>query len=122
MQKAKDTLKKRGGERGLLCSNTDLHILQRVLLSNTPQHVLFTALLQLAGENKLVQDVVGLGEGEDDIELAHVAVVLVHLLDIAVNDFEGDQFVVVGGAADNEEERGISTVDNLGVCQSQKRC
>ena len=50
-------------------------------------------------------------EIEDDIELAHVAVVFVHLLDVAVNNLEGDELVVgrVGGS--NEEEGGVAAVD-----------
>lgn len=92
-----------------------LHVFERVLLPDTPQDILFAALLQLAGQQQLVENVVGLGEGEDDIKLADVAVVLVHLLDVAVDDLEGDQLVVVRGAAGDEEERSVAAVDDLGV-------
>jgi hypothetical protein len=54
-------------------------------------------------------------EVEDDVELADVAVVLVHLLDVAVDDFERDQLIVGRVAAGDEEERGISAIYNLGV-------
>ena len=60
-------------------------------------------------------NVVRLGERENDVELADVAVVLVHLLDVAVDDLERDQLVVVGGAPGNKEERSIATVDDLGI-------
>ena len=48
--------------------------------------------------------------------LAHISVVLVHLLDIAVDDFESDQLVVGIVGSGDEEERGIATVDDFGVC------
>ena len=54
-------------------------------------------------------------EVEDDVQLADVAVVFVHLLDVAVYDFQGDELVVRGGAADDEEKGGIAAVDDLGV-------
>ena len=96
---------------------TYLHVLQAVLCSNDSEHVLFAALLHFSGDQQLVEDEVGLLEVEDDVQFADVAVVLVHLLDIAVDDFEGDQLVVgvVGGG--DEEERGIATVDDFGVCE-----
>lgn len=56
-------------------------------------------------------------EVEDDVELAHVAVVLVHLLDVAVDNLEGDQLIVGGVAAGDEEERGVSAIYDLGVWQ-----
>ena len=99
------------GEQG----STDLHVLQRVLLRDAAQNILFAALLQFSCQQELVQNVIGLGEGEDDVELADVAVVLVHLFDVSVDDLERDQFVVVRGAAGDEEQRGISAVDNFGV-------
>ena len=95
---------------------TYLHVLQAVLCSNDPEHVLFAALLHFSGDQQLVEDEVGLLEVEDDVQLADVAVVLVHLLDIAVDDFEGDQLVVGVVGSGDEEERGIATVDDFGVC------
>ena len=96
---------------------TYLHVLQAVLCSDDPEHVLFAALLHFSGDQQLVEDEVGLLEVEDDVELADITVVLVHLLDIAVDDFEGDQLIVgvVGGG--DEEERGIAAVDDFGVCR-----
>lgn len=54
-------------------------------------------------------------EVEDDVQLAHVAVVLVHLLDVSVHDFEGDQLVVIGSASGDEEQGGIATVNDFGI-------
>lgn len=85
-------------------------------MSYAAQYVLLAALLHLAGQQELVEDEVGLLEVEDDVELADVAVVLVHLLDVAVDNLEGDELIVGRVAAGNEEERGVATVDNLGVC------
>ena len=99
------------GEQG----SAYLHVLQRVLLRDAAQNVLFAALLQLSCQQELVQNVIGFGEREDDVELADVAVVLVHLFDVSVDDLEGDQFVVVRGAAGDEEQRGVSAVDNFRV-------
>jgi hypothetical protein len=102
---------------GAVLSLTHLHVLEAVLLAYTPQHVLLAALLHFAGQQELIEDEVSLLEVEDDVELAHVAVVLVHLLDVAMDDFERDQLIVGGVAAGDEEERGVSAVDNLGVCE-----
>jgi len=108
-------MKAKSPELTLINRNTHLHVLEGILLRDAAQHVLLAALLQLAGQQQLVQDVVGLGEGEDNVQLAHVAVVLIHLLDVAVDDLERDQLVVVRGAPGDEEEGGISAVNDLGV-------
>lgn len=97
---------------------TYLHVLQAVLCSNDSKHILLAALLHFSGDQQLVKDEVGLLEVEDDVQLADVAVVLVHLLDIAVDDFEGDQLIVGVVGSGDEEERGIATVDDFGVCRS----
>ena len=73
---------------------THLHLLQPILRPNHPEHILLTALLHLARQQQLIEDEVGLLEVEDDVEFADVAVVFVHLLDVTVYDFEGDEFVV----------------------------
>jgi hypothetical protein len=86
------------------------------LCSNDSEHILLAALLHLSGDQQLVKDEVGLLEIEDDIQLANVAVVFVHLLDIAVDDLEGDQLVVGVVGSGNEEERGIAAVHDFGVC------
>jgi hypothetical protein len=93
----------------------DLHVFKGILLTDAAKNVLFARLLQLAREKDFVENVVRLCEGEDNIELAHIAVVFIHLFDISVNNFEGDQLIVVGGAAGNEEERSISAVDDLSI-------
>lgn len=95
---------------------THLHIFQTILLADTPQHILLATLLHLPREQQLVEDKVRLLEVENDIQLAHVPVVLVHLLDVAVDDFERDQLVVRRRAACDEEQRGIAAVDYLCVC------
>lgn len=59
-------------------------------------------------------------EIEDDVQLAHVPVVLVHLLDVAVHDLEGDQFVIGRGAAGDEEERCVAAIDDFRVWQSSR--
>ena len=106
----------RNSARSVKRAGTYLHVLQAVLCSNDSEHVLFAALLHFSGDQQLVEDEVGLLEVEDDVQLADVAVVLVHLLDIAVDDFEGDQLVVGVVGSGDEEERGIATVDDFGVC------
>ena len=55
-------------------------------------------------------------EVEDDVELADVAIVFVHLFDVTVHNFQSDEFVVGGVAASDEEERRVAAVDNLCVC------
>jgi hypothetical protein len=75
---------------GEVLSLTHLHVLEAVLLAYAPKHILLAALLHLACQQELVEDEVGLLEVEDDVEFAHVAVVLVHLLYVAVDNFEGD--------------------------------
>ena len=67
-------------------ARTYLHVLQAVLCSNDSKHILLAALLHFSGDQQLVEDEVGLLEVEDDVQLADVAVVFVHLLDIAVDN------------------------------------
>lgn len=95
---------------------THLHVLQAVLCPNDPKNVLLAALLHFAGDQQLIQNKVGLLEVEDDVQLADVAVVLVHLLDIAVDDLERDQLIVGVVGSGDEEERGIAAVDDFCVC------
>lgn len=106
-----------GRERRSRAHFAHLHVLKAILLSYAAQHVLFAALLHLASEQQLVKDEVGLLEVEDDVELAYVAVVLVHLLDIAMDDLEGDQLIVGRVASGDEEERGVAAIYDLGVWQ-----
>lgn len=105
----------RKNKTAVCCSVTHLHILKTILCANHAEHILLTAFLHLAGEEQFIKDEVGLLEVEDDVQLAHVAVVLVHLFYVAVNNLERDELVIrrVGGG--DEEERGISTVYDFGV-------
>lgn len=100
---------------------THLHVFQAVLLTDTPQYVLLTALLHLSRQQELIQDKVCLLEVEDDVEFTHVAVVLVHLLHVSMNDLQTDQFVVGRFAPGDEEQRGITTVDDLGIYRAKER-
>lgn len=112
--------KKRSHERhGVVV--TYLHILKAVLSSYHTQHIFLAALLHLAGDEQLVEDEVGLLEVEDYVELADVAVILVHLLYVAVDDFEGDELVVRRIDGGDEEERGIAAVDDLGVWRRRQK-
>jgi hypothetical protein len=84
-------------------------------LTDAPEDILLAALLHLSGQQQLVEDEVCLLEVENDVQLADIAVILVHLLHVTVNDFEGDQLVIGRCASGDEEERGITTVNDLGV-------
>jgi hypothetical protein len=84
-------------------------------LAYAPQHVLLAAFLHLACQQQLVEYKVCLLKVEDDVQLANIAVVLVHLLDVAMDDLQRDQLIVCGGAPGYEEEGGVSSVDYLGV-------
>jgi len=85
------------------------------LLAYTPKHVLFTAFLHLSCEEKLIEDKVCLLEVEDDVQFAHVAIVLVHLLDEAMDNLKGDKLVVGRVYSGDEEQRGVTAVDDFGV-------
>lgn len=52
---------------------------------------------------------------ENNIQLADVAIVLIHLFHEAMHDFEGDQFIVGGSATGDKEEGGVASVDDLAV-------
>ena len=71
--------------------------------------------MQFSGKEEFIKDKVGLLEVEDDVQFADVAVVFVHLLDIAMDYLKREQLVVGSIAAGDEEERGIPTVYNFGV-------
>lgn len=95
--------------------STYLHVFKTVLCAYDTEHILLTAFLHLASDQQLVKYEVGLLEVEDDVELADVAVVFVHLLDVAVYDLEGDEFIIGGIGGGDEEERGISAVHDFSV-------
>ena len=97
------------------CRSTHLHIFQTILLADAPQHIFLAALLHFAGQEEFVQDEICLLEVEDNVQLAHIAIVFVHLLNVSVNNLEGDQFVVGGSTPGDEEERCIATIDHFCV-------
>lgn len=84
-------------------------------MTYAPEHILLAALLHLARKQKFIENEICLLEVEDDVELAYVAVIFVHLLNISMHDFEGNQLVIGGGATGDEEKGGITAVDDLGV-------
>ena len=85
-------------------------------MTYAPQNILLAAFLHLSRQQEFVQNKVSLLEVEDDIELADIAVVFVHLFDVSMNGFEGDQLVVGRSATGDEKEGGITTVDDFRIC------
>lgn len=83
---------------------TYLHIFETILLTDDTEHILLAAFLHLASQNKLIKNEVCLLEVENDIKLADVAVVLVHLLDVSMHDFKSNQLIVGRGTSGDEEE------------------
>ena len=67
----------------------------------------------LAREEELVEDHVDLVEVEDEVELAHVAEVVVQDLDEEVDRLEERELVVVDVDAEREEQPGVPAVDDL---------
>mmetsp|Transcript_75312 Transcript_75312/g.215645 ORF Transcript_75312/g.215645 Transcript_75312/m.215645 type:complete len:238 (+) Transcript_75312:33-746(+) len=86
-----------------------------VLLRDVVEHGPLAGLLQLARDDDLVEDVVGLVEVEDQVQLAHVAEVAVQALHEVVDGLESEQLVVVGLDAGDEEEAGVALVADLVV-------
>lgn len=99
---------------------THLALLQPILRPDHAEHILLRTLLHLARQQKFIEDEVGLLEIEDDVELADVAVVFVHLLDVAVHDFQRDQFVVCWVGRGDEEEGGVAAVDDFRICVEEE--
>ena len=58
---------------------------------------------------------------ENNVKLADITIVLVHLLYVAVDNFEGNEFVVGRCATSDEEEGGIAAVDYFRVCLERKK-
>lgn len=81
------------------------------------QHDLLTRLLDLAGQEDLVEDGVDLVEVEDQVQLADVAEEGVEDLDEEVDGLEEGELVVVGVDAGAEEEAGVPPVDDLIVAE-----
>lgn len=102
-------------QNGRKAKFTYLHIFQAILLTDAPQYVFLATLLHFSGQQQLVKYEVGLLEIEYDVQLAHVAIVFVHLFYISMNDLESDELVVCRGAAGDEEERSISPIDHFGI-------
>lgn len=84
-------------------------------MAYAPQHIFLAALLQFTSKQKLIQDKVRLLKVEDDVQFTHVAIVLVHLFNVSVDDLQSNQFVVGRGTAGNEEKGRITAIDNFGV-------
>ena len=78
----------------LMCLETYLHVLETILLADTPEHILLATLLHFSCEQKFVQNKVCFLKVEDDVQLAHIPIVLVHLLDVTVDYLKGNEFVV----------------------------
>lgn len=98
-----------------------LGILDRVLLCNAPQEILLTALLHLTSNQQLVEDEIRLLEIKDNIQLADVAVIFVHLLDVAVHDFQRDKLVISAIDTGHEEEGSVTAVDYFHVYGERER-
>lgn len=81
------------------------------------QHHLLARLLNLPGQEHLVQDRVHLVEVEDQIQLAHVAEEGVEHLDEEVDRLEKRELVVVGVDARAKEEARVPPVDYLVVAE-----
>lgn len=58
---------------------------------------------------------VGFLEIENDIQLAHISIRLVHLFHISVNYLQSQQLIVVVVYPDHKEKRRISPVNNFAV-------
>ena len=86
-----------------------------ILVRHQPRYEFFARLLQLPGDEDFVEDVVRLVKVEDEVELAHVAEVLVQDLHVVLDDLQDDELVlgVVHGEA--EVERRVPAVDELQV-------
>jgi hypothetical protein len=81
------------------------------------QHDLLARLLDLAGQEDLVQDGVDLVEVEDQVQLAHVPEKGVEHLDEEVDRLQVRELVVVGVDAGAEEEPRVPPVDDLVVAE-----
>ena len=51
------------------------------------------------------------------VYLAHISIIFIHLLNVTMYDFEGNELVVRRSAASNEEEGGVTSVYNLRICK-----
>ena len=94
--------------------------LQLIKMLQPRQNNLLARLLNLTGQEDLVQDGVDLVEVEDQVELAHVAEEGVEHFDKEVDRLQVGQLVVVGVDAGAEEEAGVPAVDDLVVAELDK--
>lgn len=97
-----------------------LLLVQLIQMLQPRQHDLLARLLDLAGEEHLVEDGVDLVEVEDEIELADVAEEGVEHLDEEVDGLEVGELVVVCVDAGAEEEPRVAAVDDLVVAELDK--
>jgi hypothetical protein len=81
------------------------------------KHDLLTRLLDLAGEEDLIEDGVHLVKVEDQVQLADVAEEGVEHLDEEVDRLQVRELVVVGVDAGAEEEASVPPVDDLVVAE-----
>ena len=96
------------------------YLFQLIQVLQPRQDDLLAGLLDLAGEEDLVEDGVDLVEVEDEVELAHVAEEGVEHLDEEVDRLEERQLVVVGVDARAEEEPRVPPVHDLVVPELDK--
>lgn len=95
-------------------------LFQLIQMFEPRQNYLLARLLDLAGQEDLVQDCVDLVEVEDQVQLAYVAEEGVEDLDEEVDGLEVGQLVVVGVDAGAEEQARVPSVDNLVVAELDK--
>jgi len=98
-----------------------LFFLQQVLSGNCLQDVLFARFLDVATQQQFIQHEISLFKIENNIEFADGAKVFIEQLDVAMDDFQREEFVigVFNGAA--KIQRRISFVDDLEILPLQKR-
>ena len=77
------------------------------------ENAFFIGLLDVSGGDDFFDDVVGLVEVEDDVELADTAEVPVETLDEVMNHFESDQFVFFLVTERDEVQRSVPLIDDF---------
>lgn len=90
-------------------------LLQQIRLLDGFQDILLGRLLSLASQQELVQDKIRLLEVKDDIQLTNTAEVFVEQLDVAVDDLQCDQFVVLVLNGTAEIQTGVSFIHDFQV-------
>jgi hypothetical protein len=71
-----------------------LHVFKAILLTYATQDVFLATLLHLSSKEQLIENEICLLEIEYDVQLADIAIILVHLLHKAVNNLECNQLIV----------------------------